>query len=278
MSSVKIDEIVEFASSLAIEAGKKIQQVFESGQSSLVELKSSPVDLVTETDQQVEKLIIAKIKSQYPDHHFIGEESVADGAKCNLTDAPTWIVDPIDGTTNFVHRVPKVAICLGFCVGKLPVAGVVYNPITCQMFTAIKGKGAYCNGKQLKVSDQQNLTKSIIMTEFGSSREKEKMDKIFSNLNSVVTTPVHGIRSFGSAAINMCQVASGVAEAYYEFGIHCWDYCAASVIVREAGGVCIDTQGGDLQLMSRRVIAACNTDIATSLCSRIIHQVEFARD
>lgn len=273
-----VNEVVEFAKSLAKEAGQKILQVYEGGESSVIELKSSPVDLVTETDQLVEKLIISKIKHQYPHHKFIGEESVANGEKCCLTDDPTWIVDPIDGTTNFVHRVPKVAICLGFCVKKVPVAGVVYNPVSGEMFVGIKGKGAFCNGRRLNVSKETNLTQSIIMTEFGSSRDPDKMNKIFGNLQSVVTTPVHGIRSFGTAAINMCQVALGVAQAYYEFGIHCWDYCAASVIVQEAGGVCIDTTGGELDLMSRRIIASCSSEIATSLSSRIVNQIQFPRD
>lgn len=273
-----LEEIVEFATTLAKEAGKKIEEVFEGGECSVVELKSSPVDLVTETDQNVEKLIIERIKTSYPKHKFIGEESVAGGGKCNLTDEPTWIVDPIDGTTNFVHRIPQVAICLGFCVGKVPLAGVIYNPISKQMFTAIRGKGAFCNGKKLKVSPEQNLTKSVIMTEFGSSRDPDKMDKIFANMRSVVTTPVHGVRSFGTAAINMCQVALGVAQAYYEFGMHCWDYCAASVIVEEAGGVCVDTTGGEMDLMARRIIAACNPEIASSLSKRIVTQMQFPRD
>lgn len=271
-----LDEIISFASSLAKETGEKVVEAF-SGISS-VSLKSGPADLVTETDQLVERLIIEGIKNKYPDHKFIGEESVADGKKCELTNEPTWIVDPIDGTTNFVHRVPKVAICMGFCLESIPVAGVVYNPVSGELFTAIKGKGAFCNGKKLKVSPEQDLKKSLIMTEFGSSRDVENMNKIFTNLQSLIQTPVHGIRSFGTAAINMMQVALGISQAYYEFGIHCWDYCAASVIVQEAGGVCIDTEGGEMNLMSRRLIAACNPQIASALSKRIKIHMELPRD
>jgi len=275
---MNLEEVKNFACNLAREAGELVKDVYSSGQCSTVEQKSSPVDLVTETDQAVEALIIKRIKSTYPDHKFIGEESVADGAKCQLTEEPTWIVDPIDGTTNFVHRIPNVAICIGFCIGKVPTLGVVYNPCTDELFVAVKGKGATCNGVKINVSNQTDLSKSIIMTEFGSSRDEERMNKIFENMKSVVTNPVHGVRSIGTAALNMMNVAKGCSEAYYEFGVHCWDYCAASVVVTEAGGVCVDTTGKELDLMSRRVIAACNISIAKSLSDKIIHQMELPRD
>jgi len=271
-----VEKVMEFACLLAVNAGKAIKEAFEG--TSVVSLKSSPADLVTETDQLVEKLIIEGIKKEYPSHHFIGEESVADGGKCNLTNEPTWIVDPIDGTTNFVHRVPMTVICMGFCLNGKPVAGLVYNPITCEMFHAIRGKGAFCNGRKLKVSAEKDMTKSLIMTEFGSSLEEERLNNVFTNMRSVLSNPIHGIRSFGTCAVNMCQVALGTAQGYYEFGVHCWDYCAASVIVEEAGGVCIDTKGGDLDLMSRRIIAACNPEIARAISGRIKVHMELTRD
>jgi len=185
-----LSEVVNFASSLAKETGKTIKKAF-SGKSH-VSTKSSPSDLVTETDQLVEKLLINGIKQKYPTHKFIGEESTAGGAECNLTDEPTWIIDPIDGTTNFVHRLPQIVICLGFCLNGKPTAGIIYNPIQDQLFTAIRGQGAYCNDVRLKVSTETDLTQSLIMTELGSSREEEIMNKVFANMKSILSTPVHG--------------------------------------------------------------------------------------
>ncbi|XP_077967807.1 inositol monophosphatase 1-like [Styela clava] len=270
------EEYFAFAIELAKKVGPMIRDAFYSEKEILT--KSCTTDLVTETDQNVEKTILEAIKNSYPKHDFIGEESVAGGLKCNLTDAPTWIVDPIDGTTNFVHRFPYVAVCIGFVWKKERLFGVVYNPILNEMFTAFKGKGANLNDKKLKVSKEQDLGKSMIMTECGSSRDPKHLDKIFKNMQSVISAPVHAIHSLGSAACNICMVAQGGAEAYYEFGIHCWDYCAAGIIVEEAGGVVIDTQGGELDLMRRRIIAANNMSVAKSLSNVIVEQMELPRD
>lgn len=117
--------------------------------------KTSNTDLVTETDQAVEKLLIEGLSKAFPSHKFIGEESAAAGQKYTLTDAPTWIIDPIDGTTNFVHRIPLVAICLGLTINKEPVIGIVYNPITNEIFSAIKGRGAFKNGFPIHVSNSE---------------------------------------------------------------------------------------------------------------------------
>lgn len=234
-----------------------------------VQTKSSDVDLVTETDQEVEKLIIQSVKSKFPDHRFIGEESVSSGLRCELTAAPTWIIDPIDGTTNFVHGYPFVGVCIGFAVNKQVEFGVVYSAVEDKMFTARRGRGAFCNGRGVQVSGQTDIKRSIVATEFGSNRDPDVVEKIFSSLRRVLTLPVHGIRGAGSAALNMCLVASGAVEVYYETGIHVWDIAAASVIVSEAGGVVMDTAGGDVDLMSRRVVAANNKTIAMEIIRNI---------
>lgn len=231
--------------------------------------KSSSVDLVTQTDQKVEQLIIQSVKEKFPTHRFIGEESVAAGESCDLTDCPTWIVDPIDGTTNFVHAFPFVAVSIGFSVNKQVEFGVVYSCLEDKMFTARRGRGAFCNGEPLQVSDQRDVCQSIIATEFGSSRDPEVVQKIFCSLKNILSIPVHGVRGAGTAAINMCLVASGQVEAYYEVGMHIWDMAAASVIVSEAGGVLMDVEGGELDLMSRRIIAANNQTIAQRLVKEI---------
>ncbi|XP_039649913.1 inositol monophosphatase 1 isoform X2 [Perca fluviatilis] len=231
--------------------------------------KSCSVDLVTQTDQKVETLIIQSVKEKFPTHRFIGEESVAAGEACVLTDSPTWIIDPIDGTTNFVHAFPFVAVSIGFSVNKQMQFGVVYSCLEDKMYTARKGNGAFCNGEPLQVSQQQDVKQSMIATEFGSSRDPEVVEKIFSSLKNILCIPVHGVRGAGTAAVNMCLVASGCVEAYYEMGIHVWDVAAGSLIVSEAGGVLMDVDGGELDLMSRRIVAANSRAVAERLVTEI---------
>ncbi|XP_021567710.1 inositol monophosphatase 1 isoform X3 [Carlito syrichta] len=146
-------ECMDYAVTLARQAGEVVREALKSEKN--VMLKSSPVDLVTATDQKVEKMLMSSIKEKYPSHSFIGEESVAAGEKCVLTDNATWIIDPIDGTTNFVHRFPFVAVSIGFTVNKKIEFGVVYSCVEDKMYTARKGKGAFCNGQKLQVSHQE---------------------------------------------------------------------------------------------------------------------------
>ncbi|MGH0149219.1 UNVERIFIED_CONTAM: hypothetical protein FKN15_014629 [Acipenser sinensis] len=200
---------------------------------------------------------------------FIGEESVAAGESSILTDNPTWIIDPIDGTTNFVHRFPFVAVSIGFAVKKELEFGVVYSCMEDKMYTARKGKGAFCNGVQLKVSGQEDITKSLIITELGSNRNPDTVKRVLANMDRLLCVPVHGIRAVGTAAVNMCLVATGGADAYYEIGIHCWDMAAAAVIVTEAGGVVMDVTGGPFDLMSRRLITASSRAIGERIAKEL---------
>uniref|UniRef100_A0A3Q1HQ34 Inositol-1-monophosphatase n=1 Tax=Anabas testudineus TaxID=64144 RepID=A0A3Q1HQ34_ANATE len=259
--------VMDHAVAVARRAGDVVRAALRDERT--VMTKTSSVDLVTQTDQKVEKLIIQSVKEKFPTHRFIGEESVAAGEACDLTDSPTWIIDPIDGTTNFVHAFPFVAVSIGFSVNKQMEFGVVYSCLEDKMFTARRGKGAFCNGSPLQVSAQEDIKQSIIATEFGSSRDPEAVDHIFSSLRSILCIPVHGVRGAGTAAINMCLVASGCVEAYYEIGIHVWDVAAGSLIVSEAGGVLMDVDGGVVDLMSRRIIAANNRNVAERIIKEI---------
>ncbi|XP_072461073.1 inositol monophosphatase 1 isoform X1 [Notamacropus eugenii] len=260
-------ECMDYAITLARKAGEVIREALKNEMA--VMMKSSPADLVTATDQKVEKMMLSAIREKFPSHSFIGEESVAAGEYSVLTDNPTWIIDPIDGTTNFVHRFPFVAVSIGFVVGKKMEFGVVYSCIEDKMYTGRKGKGAFCNDQRLQVSGQEDITKSILVTELGSSREPEIVKIILSNMERLLCIPIHGIRGVGTAAINMCLVASGGADAYYEMGIHCWDMAGAGVIVTEAGGVLLDITGGPFDLMSRRIIAASSRPLAERIAKEI---------
>uniref|UniRef100_G3NMF7 Inositol-1-monophosphatase n=1 Tax=Gasterosteus aculeatus aculeatus TaxID=481459 RepID=G3NMF7_GASAC len=259
---------------LCVEVTKKAgEMIREALQKDIAVMqKSSPVDLVTETDQRVEQLIISSIKEKFPAHSFIGEESVAAGAASVLTDDPTWIIDPIDGTTNFVHRFPFVSVSIGFTVKKEIEFGVVYSCIEDKMYTARKGKGAFCNGAPIKVSGQEDISRSLVLTEMNFDKDPARFRTMLANVESILTIPVHGIRSPGSAAVNMCLVACGSADAYYHMGIHCWDMAGGAAVVTEAGGVIMDISGGPFDLMSRRLIVASSRAVAERIAKQVADQ------
>ncbi|CAK6438688.1 unnamed protein product [Pipistrellus nathusii] len=269
------EECMDYAVTLARRAGEVVREALKNEMN--VMIKSSPADLVTVTDQKVEKMLLSFIKEKYPSHSFIGEESVAAGEKSVLTDNPTWIIDPIDGTTNFVHRFPFVAVSIGFVVNKEMEFGVVYSCVEDKMYTGRRGRGAFCNGQRLQVSRQEDVTKALLVTELGSSRTPETVRTVLANMEKLLCLPIHGIRGVGTAAVNMCLVASGAADAYYEMGIHCWDMAGAGVIVTEAGGVLLDVTGAPFDLMSRRVIAAGSQALAERI-AREVQVVPFQRD
>lgn len=220
--------------------------------------KKNSVDLVTETDQAVERLVIERITAAFPEHKFIGEESYAGGDRPELTDAPTWIVDPIDGTTNFVHGLPFVAISIGFCVEKVPTVGVIYNPFLDQLYHAVRGQGAYLNQSiRLPLSQPHplplnSLGEALIGGEWGSDRSKAIIDKKALSLKKLAADGkdteggrmCHSIRSLGSAALNFAHVATGQLDLYQEIGCWSWDVCAGVVIAREAGGKVYGRNGG----------------------------------
>lgn len=157
-----------------------------NSQRKTVQTKTHATDFVTETDQQVEKLLMDGIRSKFPDHQFIGEEESSEGKKIVLTDEPTWIIDPIDGTMNFVHSFPHSAVSIALLINKVTEIGIVYNPVLGQKFTARRGQGAFYNGKQIHVSDERDLSKALIMVEFGTNRESEKVKVIMQNLDNLV--------------------------------------------------------------------------------------------
>lgn len=156
-----------------------------------IETKSCEIDFVTETDQQVEKLLIEGLSNQFPDHKFIGEETVSSGGQCNLTNAPTWIIDPIDGTMNFVHTFPHSCVSIGLFIDSLPQIGIIYNPMIEQLFTAIKGKGAYLNGRRIHVSGETKLSNALLMMENGTGRDPDRVKAVIENFKNLVPQ-VHG--------------------------------------------------------------------------------------
>ncbi|KAB5519073.1 hypothetical protein DKX38_023392 [Salix brachista] len=241
----------------AVEAAKRAGEIIREGfyKTKHVEHKGL-VDLVTETDKACEDLIFNHLKQQHPSHKFIGEETTAAYGITELTDEPTWIVDPLDGTTNFVHGFPFVCISIGLTIGKVPTVGVVYNPIMNELFTGVHGKGAFLNGKPIKVSSQSELVKSLLATEAGTKRDKSTVDATTNRINSLLFK-VRSLRMTGSCALNLCGIACGRIELFYETGFGGpWDVAGGAVIVKEAGGIVYDPSGEDFDITSQRIAAS----------------------
>ncbi|KAL3627342.1 vacuolar transporter chaperone [Castilleja foliolosa] len=242
---------------VAVDAAKKAGEIIRSGfyETKHVEHKGQ-VDLVTETDKACEELIFNFLKEQFPDHKFIGEETTAANGVTKLTDEPTWIVDPLDGTTNFVHGFPFVCVSIGLTIGRVPTVGVVYNPIMDELFTAVRGQGAHLNGKPIKASSQTELVKSLLATEAGTKRDKSTLDATTNRINSLLFK-VRSLRMSGSCALNLCGVAAGRLDLFYEVGFGGpWDVAAGALIVTEAGGLVFDPSGKDFDITSQRVAAS----------------------
>ena len=241
------EEILSKAKSVVLKAGEKVKEAFDSRENlgSSIEIKdSNPTDLVTEVDKNVENFLFSSLKELYPSFLFIGEETVSssESKKANLTDTPTWVIDPVDGTTNFVHGYPFVCICVGLLVKKDPVLGIIYNPIINEIYYGIKGKGAFMNDKQLpliKNNPLKNLQRSLTVTEYGPFFGQQKMDIKMKNVKNLLSIPSHGVRSLGSTALDIMQLARGGADFFFHIGMHIWDLAAAMVILRETGGVMV---------------------------------------
>lgn len=248
-------EAMLVAETAAKRAGATMKEAFLSMRTAC-DVKSTSVDLVTETDKKCERLVQETIRKAYPMHGFIGEEESSEqGYVKAITDSPTWICDPLDGTTNFVHRFPFVCVCVALAIDKRVVLGVVYNPILDECFTAMRGSGAYRNGMPIHVSEEMELTKSLLATEVGVARDAETMRAIYERITKI-TPHIRGLRCCGSCALNMCGVAMGRLDAFYEIGFGGpWDVAAAGIVLEEAGGELLDPIGGPFDLMSRRVLA-----------------------
>ncbi len=199
----------------------------------------SAVDVVTEMDRQSEEYLLGQIRSRFPEHSILSEES----GSINGQQENTWIVDPLDGTVNYSHHLPMYAISIAFqSHGQLQL-GVVYDPSLDECFSAERGKGAWLNGSRIRVSNVNELVKTLLVTGFPYDRASDDFARgvrYFGELTRIT----QGVRRLGSAALDMCYVAAGRLDGYWELLIHPWDIAAGALIVQEAGGVVTDLNGG----------------------------------
>jgi myo-inositol-1(or 4)-monophosphatase len=253
IDSLDLDHALSVAVGAAIAAGNIVNSCLQPGAMSIISDKTS-TDPVTEADKECERLILDMLTRAFPKCKVLGEEM--SGGDGRLTDAATWVVDPIDGTANFVHCISYCCISIGLVVRRESVLGVVYQPATKDMFTCIRGRGAFLNGRRLHVSSVEVIERALIITEMGSQRSEDWIRHKQSAMAAVMNLKPQAIRCFGAAALNLCQVAAGRAEAYFEHGPYAWDLAAASLLCSEAGACVTDMRGGALDLCERNVLVA----------------------
>jgi myo-inositol-1(or 4)-monophosphatase len=209
----------------------------------------SDIDLLTATDKKVEETIIKLIKKNFPEHDILAEESGTAGQRS----AFKWIIDPIDGTTNFYHTFPQVSTSIAVERDGIVIAGAVYDPMRDELFYAEKGKGARMNGKKIRVSETKKLGGSLLVTGFPYDRRK-KADYYLGFFKAFMMK-THGIRRLGSAAMDYCYVACGRFDGYWEFKLKPWDVAAGSLILKEAGGKLSDFEGNKFSIYESETLA-----------------------
>lgn len=212
------------------EAGNIINHNFDK---KLAVDKKSPIDLVTDIDFQVEKFVKGRLTERFPSVDIIAEESALDTIE---KEKPVFYLDPIDGTTNFVHGFPFVAVSLAYYEENKAKLAVVYNPIMDELFTAEKSRGAFLNEKPIGVSSTKEMINSLIGTGFPYSIVKRNDNSVIIQRLRNILEGSRGVRRAGSAALDLCYTAKGVFDGYYESGLNPWDVAAGRLILEEAGG------------------------------------------
>ena len=237
---------LEAALSAAKEAGEVLRKGF--GWQHSVRYKGE-VDLVTEVDEQAEQVIREILLGAFPAFGMLAEEG---GALVGEEDA-RWIVDPLDGTTNYAHGLPILCVSIALERSGEVVLGVVHDPIREEAYVAERGGGATLNGEPIRVSDTEELIQALIATGFPYDRPKiPEALKLFGRFAAIT----RGMRRLGSTALDLCYVASGRLDGYYERGIWSWDIAAGGLILEEAGGKVTDYRGGMLDLEGREIVAS----------------------
>jgi myo-inositol-1(or 4)-monophosphatase len=214
--------------------------------------RKGPADFVSVADIRTEKLIREELAHARPDYGFLGEESEETAATNNS--GCRWIVDPIDGTTNFLHGIPHFCISIGLEKDGEIVAGVIYDPVKQEMFWAEKDAGAYCNERKLRVSGREDLREAILATGIPFAGHGDP-DGFVATLRKAMPQ-IAGVRRMGSAALDLAYVAAGRYEAYWENPIKPWDIAAGIILVREAGGKVTDADGGNDMFQKRSILAS----------------------
>ena len=241
--------VLELASSLARAAGRLQRERYGTGLE--IRTKSAAVDLVTDVDESCEALIVSALEAERPEDAILAEEG---GARDRSGAAWRWIIDPLDGTTNYAHGYPRFCVSIGVELEGVRTVGVVYDPLMDELYHAVVGRGAFLNGRRIHVSEETALDRSLLATGFAYDRRKSRQD----NLEEFASflKAARALRRDGSAALDLCYVAAGRLDGFWEFKLAPWDVAAGYLIVEEAGGRCSDISGGPPPASGDAVVAS----------------------
>lgn len=247
-------QVLEVAVAAARLGGEVLMKYFRDG----VEIRDKSAglgksyDLVTDADVESEAVIAEALRRAFPQDELLGEESLTSG---RVEAEHLWIIDPLDGTNNFAHQIPHFAVSIAHYRHGQPVAGVVWNPARGDCFTAARGCGAFHNGRAVRVSEQENLSETLIGCGFYYDRG-EMMRSTLAAIESFFNRQIHGIRRFGTAALDLCAVGCGQFGGFFEYQLSPWDFAAGRLFVEEAGGVVTTARGGYLPIAKSSVVAS----------------------
>jgi myo-inositol-1(or 4)-monophosphatase len=244
---------LNLATNLAIRTGK--YQVSMMDKPISVQTKSSPIDLVTEVDINSQEMVITHIKESYPNDSILAEEG--DYTNNDIKSGWSWIIDPLDGTTNYTHQFPLFCVSIGIYYDLQPQYAVIHIPVSGETFTAVKNEGACLNGKRIHVTDKNHMVSCLLATGFPYDKANGADDNM--DYFKRVIKLTHGIRRLGSAAIDLAYVACGRIDGYWELKLKPWDISAGALIVTEAGGRVTNFPAHDsLDLFNSHVLATNN--------------------
>ncbi len=209
-------------------------------------------DLVSDADVESERAIAALLQDAYPTHEMLGEESLQRG---DVDAENLWIIDPLDGTNNFAHRIEHFAVSIGYYERGRAMVGAIYQPLHDELFTVIRGHGAFRDGDRVQVSEADSLRQAMIGCGFYYDRGT-MMRSTLAAIEECFSNDIHGIRRFGTASLDLCMVGCGQLDGFFEYNLSAWDFAAAALFVQEAGGRVSDARGGELPIGSTSVVAS----------------------
>ncbi len=237
----------DFAISIAREAGALLKDRFKEKHK--IDYKGE-IDIVTEADRMSEEVLISKISRRFPDHSILSEEA----AEIERASRYRWVIDPLDGTTNYAHGFPMFCVSIALEKDGQIITGVIYNPVSDELFVAGKGEGAFLDGCRISVSGTTQISESLLATGFPYDIRRDPNNNI--NYFSGMALKAQAIRRAGSAALDLAYTAAGRFDGFWELKLHPWDTAAGWLLVSEAGGVVTDISGGDYYIDSPSILAS----------------------
>jgi len=240
---------------IAVKAARRAGNVINRGARDIDLLtitSKGPKDFVSEVDREAERMIVETLLASYPDHAILAEEGTAKGDNADAENV--WIIDPLDGTTNFLHGFPQYCVSIALAQRGVVTQGVVYDPVRNDLFTATRGRGAFLNDRRIRVSRRQHLRDCLIGTGF-PFRDGSYLDTYLRMMKTMIEQTA-GLRRPGAAALDLAYVAAGFYDGFWEVGLNAWDVAAGSLLIQEAGGLIGDLAGDSDFLHGGQVIAA----------------------